>query len=484
VTDIGPDQTPCDLIIIGGGIVGCGIARDAALRGLSVVLLEQKDLGSGTTSGSTRLIHGGLRYLETADFKLVRLDLREREILLRIAPHLVKPLPFLLPLPRSWWGRQRLRIGMRLYDWLSYDKSLPNHRIVGPDELRQLEPALDQSAYAGAALFYDAQCQFPERLALENATDAAAHGAEIRTYTEVREAIHEGDRVVGVRAVNALTGEQRDVRARLVVNASGPWFDDVATKIDRPHPPRVRKTKGIHIACEPCTKHALVLESAVDGRVVFAIPWNGYTWIGTTDTDYQGDPGQAAATEADVHYLIESLAPRLPAIRGAKKYWTGAGVRALVLEEGSESDVSRMHEIATKTAGLVSVIGGKLTGYRQIAEEVVDAVCGQLGHPARCTTSTTPLPGARAHHDGGETHPLAARIADAVRRQWCASLEDFLLRRSALGFAPDRGAGEAEAVAQALKGELGWSEARRQSEVAAYLARAAADRRMWQGDAG
>jgi glycerol-3-phosphate dehydrogenase len=481
MTDAAAPPLLYDVAIVGGGIVGCGIARDAALRGLTVVLIEQKDVGSGTTSGSTRLIHGGLRYLETADFKLVRLDLREREILLRIAPHLVKPLPFLLPLPRSWWGRQRLKIGMRLYDWLSYDKSLPNHRIVSAAELGQLEPALDQARYAGAALFYDAQCQFPERLALENATDAAAHGAAIWNYTEVRDAIHEDDRVVGVRTVNVLTGERRDVRARLVVNASGPWFDDVATKIDRPHPPRVRKTKGIHIACEPFITHALVLESAVDGRVVFAIPWNGYTWIGTTDTDYEGDPGDAAATEADVRYMIDSLAPRLPAIRTARTHWTGAGVRALVLEEGSESDVSRMHEIVTKTAGLVSVIGGKLTGYRAIAEEVVDAVCGQLGRQARCATSTTPLPGARGDAIAAP-RPLAAQIADAVTQQWCATLEDFLLRRSTLGFAPDRGAGQAEAVAQAMQGELGWSDARRRDEVAAYLARAADDRRTWPRD--
>lgn len=483
MTDPGPDQTPCDLVVIGGGIVGCGIARDAARRGLSVVLVEQKDLGSGTTSGSTRLIHGGLRYLETADFKLVRLDLREREILLRIAPHLVKPLPFLLPLPRSWWGRLRLRIGMRLYDWLSYDKSLPNHRIVSPAELRDLEPALEPSAFAGAALFYDAQCEFPELLALDNARDAAAHGARIWNYTAVTEAIHDGDRVVGVRAVDTRTGERRDIRARLVVNASGPWFDDVATKIDRPHPPRVRKTKGIHIACEPFISQALVLESAVDGRVVFAIPWNGYTWIGTTDTDYQGDPGQAAATEADVRYMVDSLAPRLPAIRTAKKYWTGAGVRALVLEEGSESDVSRMHEIGTKTPGLVSVIGGKLTGYRQIAEEVVDIACAQLGSVVRCTTSTTPLPGARAATEGVAPRSLPARIAEAVRSQWCATLEDFLLRRTSLGFAPDRGVGEVEAVAAALQGELGWSDARRQAEVAAYLTRAEADRRTWASGA-
>ena len=302
----------------------------------------------------------------------------------------------------------------------------------------------------------------------------------IWNYTEVHEAIHEDGR--RRRRPSGRHADRRaaaSVRARLVVNASGPWFDDVATRIDRPHPPRVRKTKGIHLACEPFTKHALVLESAVDGRVVFAIPWNGYTWIGTTDTDYQGDPGQAAATEADVHYMIDSLAPRLPSILGARKHWTGAGVRALVLEEGSESDVSRMHEIVTKTAGLVSVIGGKLTGYRAIAEEVVDAACSQLGHAARCATSTTPLPGARRGDAGAAPRPLAAQVADAVRLQWCATLEDFLLRRTALGFAPDRGVSEIDAVAQALQNELGWSDARRQDEVAAYRARASADRRTW-----
>ena len=176
-----------------------------------------------------------------------------------------------------------------------------DHRIVGPAELAQLEPALNQEGFDGAALFYDAQCACPERLALENAIDAAEHGATIWNYTEVREAIHENDRIVGLKAVNVLTGERRDyVRATIVVNASGPWFDGVATRIDRPHPPRVRKTKGIHIACEPFTKHALVLESSVDGRVVFAIPWMGYTWVGTTDTDYQGDPDEAVATDEDV----------------------------------------------------------------------------------------------------------------------------------------------------------------------------------------
>ena len=196
-----------DVVIIGGGIIGCGIARDAALRGLKVALVEKLDFGSGTTAGSTRLIHGGLRYLATADFSLVRMDLRERETLLRIAPHLVKPLPFLLPLPKGFYGRTRLRIGMHLYDALSYDKTLPSHRILGPDELRRVEPSLDSSRFHGAALFYDCQCASPERLTLENAIDASEHGALVQNYTEVVGAIHEDGRLAGVRVKKVLTGD-------------------------------------------------------------------------------------------------------------------------------------------------------------------------------------------------------------------------------------------------------------------------------------
>ena len=492
-----------DLAVIGGGIVGCGIARDAALRGLKVALLEKRDFGSGTTSGSTRLAHGGLRYLETFDFKLVRLDLREREILLKIAPHLVKPLPFLLPLPRSWWGRFRLKVGMRLYDWLSYDKSLPNHRIVGLDELRQLEPALDTTPYSGAALFYDAQVHSPERLALENVIDASEHGASVWNYTEVTEALHEAGRVAGVKATHTLTGETREVRARLVVNATGPWFDAVAAKIERPHAPRVRMTKGIHIACEPFTRHALILESGVDGRVVFAIPWSGYTWIGTTDTDFQGDPADAVATPEDVKYMVDSIASHLPAVRDAKKYWTMAGVRALVREEGSESEVSRMHQIATDTPGLISVIGGKLTGYRAIAEEVVDAVCRQLGRDARCSTATTPLPGGGPERSGDEhldaiygsraprvralidssadlkqrlaanAATVAGQVLYAVRHEFCVRLEDFQQRRSYLSFLPDQGVDALSAALRLMQRELAWQDSRPPTETDAVRARVA-----------
>jgi glycerol-3-phosphate dehydrogenase len=255
-----------------------------------------------------------------------------------------------------------------------------------------------------------------------------------------------------------------------VVNASGPWFDAVAARIERPHAPRVRMTKGIHIACEPFTTHALILESAVDGRVVFAIPWSGYTWVGTTDTDFEGDPATAEATAKDVQYLIDSLAPHLPAIRSAKQHWTCAGVRALVREEGSESEVSRMHQLATDTPGLISVIGGKLTGYRAIAEEVVDAVCGQLGHAGRSTTSTMPLPGTSTERVGLARHELAPQVVFAARHEWCQHLADFMLRRSDLGFRPMRGLESIDAVAQLMQRELGWPDARRLAETDAYTA--------------
>jgi glycerol-3-phosphate dehydrogenase len=461
-----------DIVIIGGGIIGCGIARDAALRGLKVALVEKHDFGGGTTAGSTRLIHGGLRYLATGDFKLVRLDLRERETLLRIAPHLVKPLPFLLPLPKGFYGRTRLRIGMHLYDALSYDKTLPRHRILRPDELSRVEPSLDSSRFHGAALFYDCQCPSPERLTIENAMDASEHGALVQNYTEVVGAIHENGRLVGVKVRKVLEGgPDRELRGRIVVNASGPWFDRVAARIESTPAPRLRTTKGVHIACEPFINHAIFLESSVDRRAVFAIPWMGQTWIGTTDTDFDDDPATASATDADVRYLIESLAPQLPALRTAKRHWTTAGVRALVRSDGSPSGVSRMHAITTETPGLVSVLGGKLTGYRAIAEEVVDRVCGELQVSARSTTASTPLPGARSDNQSAPDPDLSRTVALAVRDAWCQRLEDFMLRRSDLGFGRDLGWSEADTASRVMQRELGWNDARRRVEVDDYLAR-------------
>jgi glycerol-3-phosphate dehydrogenase len=504
-----------DLIIIGGGIVGAGIARDAALRGLQVVLFEKHDFGSGTTAGSTRLIHGGLRYLEMLDFRLVRLDLKERETLLRIAPHLVKPLEFLVPFyHRSFLYRWKMRAGMILYDLLSFDKSLPRHRFLSAEEVKASEPQLQDEGLQGAAAYYDAQANSPERLCLENLLEAREHGAILCNYAEVTGAVRTGQAITGVRVKDALNtgGPEVEVKGRVVVNASGPWFDRVAGKLTATKSQQIRTTKGIHFTSPPLHQRALVLFSKIDGRLFFAIPWLGYSWIGTTDTDFSDDPGQARATTADVDYTFESVRQFLPAIDYDQIFFSNAGVRALVMEEGSESSVSRMHRIANGAQegipGLISVLGGKLTGYRAIAEEATDAVCQILGTRQSCRTADLPLPGARQASSIVVTAPLsqetvdhlhrlygaravevlrlastdeqlgaklspsypdiAAQVIFAVREEQCVRLSDFIWRRTLLGFSHDQGLSAVPNITDLMAGEMDWSPTRKTAELTNY----------------
>jgi glycerol-3-phosphate dehydrogenase len=505
-----------DLIVIGGGIIGSGIARDAALRGVKVALFERQDFGGGTTAGSTRLIHGGLRYLEMLDFRLVRLDLRERETLLKIAPHLVKPLRFIVPFYKSSVARRaKMRLGMLLYDILSFDKSLPRHRSLDAAEVRAAEPRLRADGLQGAVAYYDAQAFSPERLCLENLIDAREHGAHVFNYAEVTGVLHSGRTLDGVRVRDTLnpSGGEVEVKGRVVVNASGPWFDRVARNLSSERKPRIRATKGVHIACPPLSRDALVLFSNLDGRLFFVIPWLGYSWIGTTDTDYHEDPAAARASASDVDYLTGSVKEFVADIDSAPIYFSNAGVRALVMDEGSESSVSRAHRIVdgerTGTPGLVSVLGGKLTGYRAIAEEVLDVVCSKLDVKSPCRTATTPLPGARpvqsevaapslvdeetaAHLSGlygsraaevmglaasdsrlrerlAPVYPdIAAQVIHAVRSEQCLRLSDFILRRTTLGFSRDQGLGAVGTVAALMARELGWSPEREAAEARAF----------------
>ncbi|MPZ20592.1 MAG: FAD-dependent oxidoreductase [Luteitalea sp.] len=502
-----------DLAVVGGGIIGAGVARDAAMRGLSVALFERADYGSGTTAGSTRLIHGGLRYLEQFAFPLVRLDLREREILLRNAPHLVKPLPFLLPFYNErWWARLRLRLGMQLYDALSFDKTLPSHRMLRAEQVASLEPHLAPRGLQGAALYYDAQAALPERLCLENILDASSHGAETFNYADVVGSLRRGSRVTGLRVRDVIEGSEVDVEARVVVNAAGPWLDRVARRLEPDTPVRLRTTQGIHVAVPPLTTHAVALRSAVDGRVVFVIPWLGYTWIGTTDTDYGDDPASAHAGAADVDYLLRSVRPYFPGLRPRDILFTNAGVRALVRAEGAASKVSRLHRIVdgdrTGAEGLITIVGSKLTGYRAIAEQATDLACQKLGVTRRAETAERPLPGAVDEElaaerstvsDGDATHleevygrraarvlqlavidpslrarlapdypDIAAQVVFAVREEQARRLSDVLLRRTRLGFTADQGRAAAERVADLMARELGWPERRRLDETRAY----------------
>ncbi len=509
-----------DLVVIGGGIIGAGIARDAALRGPRVALFEKRDFGSGTTAGSTRLIHGGLRYLQMLDFRLVRMDLRERETLLHIAPHLVRPLEFVMPFYRSsFFYRAKMRLGMGLYDLLSYGKSLPRYRFLSASELKELEPNLRQQGLQGAAVYFDAQANSPERLCLENIIDAREHGAQTLNYAEVTGALRIGESIQGVRVRDLLTDdkEEFEVKSRIVINASGAWFDRVAGILTAPVPQQIRTTKGVHITCPPVTNRAVVVFSPIDGRLIFVIPWLGYSWLGTTDTDFKDDPATVQTNAEDVDYIVRSVKDYFPTLDTERIYFSNAGVRALVKEEGSESSVSRKHRIVdgakSGASNLISVLGGKITGYRAIAEEATDAVCAKLEVTASCKTAITPLPGTRGERavtDVTNAPPaaltpetvahlfnlygnrareviklaaeseclseplsphapdIAAQVVFAARTEQCARLVDFLLRRTLLGFCQDQGQSAAARALSLLAQELDWSPARTAAEMLEY----------------
>ena len=484
-----------DVLVIGGGAMGAGAARDAALRGLRVALVEQGDFAEGTTSRSTRLIHGGLRYLAQRDFGLVRENLREREILLRTAPHLVRPLPVYVPLYRpSVRERARMRAGMLLYDVLSRRKSLPRRKWVSRDRLAALEPALAADGLRGAWRFYDAQCALVERLVMENIVDAKRAGAVVLNHTKALGWLRDGDAVVGADVADVLSGRAGRIRARTTINATGAWADLTTAHLRGQARPLLRTTKGVHLVAAPLSRHAF-LHFHTDGRPIFVLPWLESSLIGTTDTDLDSDPDDVRTSTADVRYLIAAAAPLFPGVSVQVAY-AYAGVRALVNVRGvREGEVPREHEIrdhgrSDGTPGLVSIVGGKLTAYRGIAQEAVDAVARQLGNHARCVTKTRPLPGAakidglaeRAASAGvgddqiarllsvygslvGEMlelieqdRSLAARIVDgrpatrvevvyALEREDAATLADILLRRTCLGLARDRVLPLAPAVA-------------------------------------
>jgi len=494
-----------DLIIIGAGINGAGIARDASMRGLTVLLIDKADLSSGTTSFSTRLIHGGLRYLEHFEFGLIRESLRERENLLRIAPHLVKAIPILIPIyKRGTRGRTTIQAGMIAYDILSFDKKLPRHRMLKRVETQAQYPGLNPDGLVGAAVYYDCQVEFPERLVLENILSAKEHGAEVLTYTRVTK-LEDG--------VVEFVQEGHDVKivsGNVVVNAAGPWVDRVLAHSETQR--LIGGTKGSHIVVDsfpgaPST--AVYVEAESDHRPFFVIPWNHSYLIGTTDVRFENDLDEVSSEMWEVDYLLTETNRVFPDahLQRSNVCYTYSGVRPLPFTSDEDArKITRRHFIREDIGNrnLLSIIGGKLTTYRSLAEECLDLVFQKLGRKAPpCQTCEIPLPGAldltlpdtklpeavtrrleriygsrtrllldlcrdrpglaKPFNKAGDA--LSAEVVFSFENELAQTLSDCLLRRTMLGLNRDLAIGDDEVAAEIGKHFLGWSNERAQQEL-------------------
>ncbi|MEO1246306.1 MAG: glycerol-3-phosphate dehydrogenase [Pseudomonadota bacterium] len=399
------DNTYYDLIVIGGGVNGAGIARDAAMRGLSVALFEKGDFCSGTSAWSSRLIHGGLRYLEYFEIPLVYESLNERRALQRIAGHLVRPIRIAIPVYHgARRGKALIRLGLLAYDLLSFRKSLPNHDMPGRSAALRAEPGLNPEGLKALARYYDAQITYAERLVLENVLDAERHGARVFNYSPVLGLLTENGSAAGVLYGQPGSDARAEIRGRAVVNAGGPWVDAVLERAGPQSREFIGGTKGSHIIVsrfDGCPSDAIYVEARSDGRPFFIIPWNGLVLIGTTDIRYEGDLDAVRASTDEVDYLLEECNHVFPRARLERSsvHFAYAGVRPLPKrEEGPESAITRKHVIVENSAtasGLYSIVGGKLTTYRNLAEQVVDRLKRDFDlHAGACLTAVEPLPGA------------------------------------------------------------------------------------------
>ncbi len=368
-----------DLLIIGGGITGVGIALDAASRGLKTALIEKNDFAFGTSSRSTKLIHGGLRYLKQLEFALVKEVGSERAIVHKLAPHLVVPEKMLLPLyEKRGLGYWLTSIGLKVYDWLAGVKSEDQRKMLTKPQTLKYEPLLKKDDVKGGAIYAEYRTD-DARLTIEIAKVAFAQGASLLNYVSATDFIYENETIVGVKAKNEITGDPINIRATIVVNAAGPWVDELRHVNKSKTLKHLHLTKGVHIVVP---YHRLPVRQAIyfdvpDGRMIFAIPRGRITYIGTTDTDYSGDKNQVFTSAEDARYLVNAVNETFPTVHltmaDVESSW--AGLRPLIHEEGkSASELSRKDEIFESPTGLVSIAGGKLTGYRKMAERVVDLV--------------------------------------------------------------------------------------------------------------
>ncbi len=393
-----------DVLVIGGGITGAGVALDAASRGLSVALVERADLAAGTSGRSSRLVHGGPRYLRHGELGLVRESLRERWVLHRLAPHLVRPIPFVLPTGTTMDGLLA-GLGLTIYDALALGRNLARHHRVSEEEASRLVPGLARPA--PAHLYWDCHTD-DARLTLEVARAAAGFGAGVATRAEVQGFLGKG-RLRGARVLDRLTGERLEVRARVTVNATGAWADRIQAMATAA-PPRLRPSKGVHLVLDrarlPLRAAVLVPSVAGDGSLIFVIPWGPRVYAGTTDTTHQGSLEDPPVDAESRRIVLSSIGRAFATdFTEAEVLASWAGVRPLLdTERGATRDLSRRHVVAEDPPGLVTVTGGKLTTYRAMAEEVVDLVCRRLGAGGRCRTRGIPL---------GLTRPFGAEVERA-----------------------------------------------------------------------
>lgn len=517
-----------DLLVIGGGITGACIARDAALRGLSVALIEKNDFAHATSAHNSKLIHGGLRYLRNFELGLVRESLRERRIWQRIAPHLVAPLPFLLPVHGDGVRtRATLSAGLSLYDVLSFDRGwladpaqrLPGHRWLSPKGALKREPRLDGPGLAGAFLYYDAQMYSPERLALECVLDADFHGAAAANHLEAQKLLVRDGRIDGATVRDTLGSDSCfDIRAKLTIIAAGPWADFFLNRsFGGTSSHKLVRSKGIHLIVPALTRRDALTVATRHGHF-FVLPWRGYSILGTTDTAFDGSPDAVAVSESDIGQFLDFVNAHLPAakLRRSEVRHFYAGLRPLV-DDGSRDTyaASRRAELVDHgnsegIEGLVSVIGGKWTTSRALAEKAVDLTVAKLQLPVRkCATIQAPLPGGhidrvevflaqardmsalggehlarsygtrlshilaitQSHPELGdrlaETEDIAAQIVFAGREEMALTLEDAVMRRTGMGQL-GRPAEEAlNSAASLMAQELGWSEGRKRAEIEA-----------------
>jgi len=525
------EREELDILVIGGGVTGAGAALDAVTRGLKTGMVEMRDWASGTSSRSTKLLHGGLRYLEMLDFRLVREALHERGLVMqKLAPYLTRPIPIIYPLTHKGWERLYVGAGILLYDVMAKEKGaskgVPNHKHYAKSTVMKLFPGLDPDVCVGAIRYYDGQVD-DARHTMLLARTAAAHGAHVASRTQLVDVIREAGRVVGAKVKDLENDRTFDVRARAIINATGVWTDEMQALLGEEGEFTVRASKGIHIVVPRDrikAKVGMVLRTPTS--VLFTIPWHHHWVIGTTDTEYDLDKADPTASAEDIEYVL-GQANRVLKQKLTKDDVVGtyAGLRPLVAGNAdSTAKLSREHLVIETTPGMIVVAGGKYTTYRVMAEDTVDAALESMGKQAGpCITKDVPIVGvdgyraawnrreviaekaglhvARVEHllkrfgavseellamvaedpSLGEPLPgaddyLKVEVAYSARHEGALHLEDVMVRRTHINMeVQDRGVEAAPTVADLMAAELGWSDEQRQQELDAYLARVEAE---------